>query len=51
MNEKATIKNMLDFIDKRIAEGATETELDKLYDDLQSIQMNCYVGDLFEEDE
>jgi len=49
MEEKQVIKNLLDYINKRIAEGAGEDEVDKLYEDLQALQMNAYVGNLFGE--
>ena len=38
------------FIDKRLADGASMEELDKLYEDLHSLQENYYLGELLGEE-
>ena len=38
------------FIDKRLAEGASHEELDRLYEDLHSLQQNYNLGELLGEE-
>lgn len=47
MNEKEAIERLQAFIDRRINEGASKEELDKIYDDLMDLKQNYYVGELF----
>ena len=49
-DEYAKLKDFAAFIDKRLAEGASEQELDKLYDDMHSLQQNYYLGMLLGDD-
>lgn len=44
------IKNFEEFVARRKSEGATEDELERLYDDLNGLKMNQVLGDLFDED-
>lgn len=50
-DELRVIKEFTAYIDKRLAEGATQAELDKLYEDLHSLQENYYLGELLGEDD
>lgn len=50
-DELETIKKIAAYIDQRKAEGATNDELDKLYEDLLSIQTNYYLGELLGDDD
>ena len=45
------IKRFIAYIEKNKLEGATQAELDKLYDDLHSLQENYYLGELLGEDD
>jgi hypothetical protein len=45
-DELRVIKEFTAYIDLRLAQGATQAELDKLYEDLHSLQENYYLGEL-----
>lgn len=47
--EKKTIVRLEEYINHRMSAGATEQELDKLFDDLTSLKMNYYTGQLLTE--
>ena len=48
--ELESIIGFTKFIDKRLAEGASEEELDKLYEDLHALQQDYYLGELLGEE-
>jgi hypothetical protein len=53
MTEDEELKAIIEFtrfIDKRLADGASMEELDKLYEDLHSLQENYYLGELLGEE-
>ena len=48
--ELEAIISFTKYIDKRMYEGASVEELDKLYEDLHSLQQNYYLGELLGEE-
>ncbi len=44
------IKNFEEFVERRKSEGASEGELERLYDDLNDLKMSNYLGNLLEND-
>ena len=50
-DELETIKKISAYIEQRKAEGATDDELEKHYEDLLSIQTNYYLGELLGDDD
>lgn len=50
-SEFEEIKRFVAFIEKRYAEGASAAEVEKLYEDLHSLQQNYYLGQLLGDDD
>lgn len=48
--ELKAIQRLQEYIDKRISAGASEEELDKLYDDINSLKQNYLLGELLGEE-
>lgn len=47
--ELEAIKRLQTYIARRITEGASMEEVDKLYDEINQLKSNYYIGQLFSE--
>jgi len=47
--EERSIRLLSEYIDRRIKEGASQEEMDKLYDELNDLKTNHVIGELLNE--